>query len=323
MTLEEQFSRLIQILQLIQEEPWQWDAADLEGRFGVSRATIERDIVLLRQWGEIKRRNGKFGLSEMKFLPTAFSPLEALALRIAGTSFAAQAGAAYKEVLASALKKIDTALPQRTAAELKKAEARVEISQPVVREFSSDTYQSLQGAAVRHHPVDITYLSRREGVPTRRRVDPYGLTFKFGAWYLVGYCHLREDIRTFCLDRIRWLRVEESLRFRYPANFTLQDWLARGWQLQGGGTPTEVVLRFGPRTAAWIAGGQWHPTQVIDKVSGGSISFRVTVSGWEEMLYWVLSFGPDVEVLAPAELRSAVAQAAASTVALYAPDSAS
>ena len=51
MTLEEQFTRLIQILQLIEREPWKWDAEDLEQKFEVSRSTIERDIAILRTMG--------------------------------------------------------------------------------------------------------------------------------------------------------------------------------------------------------------------------------------------------------------------------------
>lgn len=317
MTLEEQFTRLMQILQLIESEPWKWDAAGLEERFGVSRATIERDIAILRQWGQIKRKQGKFGLMEMKFLPTSFSAVEALALRIAGTTFAEHAGAAYKDALATALKKIDLALPQKLSAEVKKAEGRVAVSQPVVREFSSDIYQSLQNAVMRHHPVDITYFSRSHGEPTKRRVDPYGLTFRIGAWYVVGYCHLRKDIRTFSLDRIRWLRVEDKLRFRYPSDFNLQEWLARGWQLQSGGEPTEVVVRFGPKIASWILGGQWHPTQSLEKNRDGSVTFRVTVSGSEEMKYWIMSFGEDAEVIAPEALRRSVVETARRMVELY------
>ena len=56
MTLEEQFSRLIQILQLLDREPFHWDAAALEEKFDVSRATIERDIAVLRQWGRSSAR---------------------------------------------------------------------------------------------------------------------------------------------------------------------------------------------------------------------------------------------------------------------------
>ncbi|MCW3059496.1 MAG: putative transcriptional regulator [Capsulimonas sp.] len=317
MTLEEQFTRLIQILQLIDSEPWKWDAADLEAKFSVSRATIERDIAILRQWGQIKRKNGKFGLAEMKFLPTSFTPPEALALRIAGSTFAEQAGAGYRDALATALKKIDQVLPQRISAEIRRAHARVAVSQPVVREFSASVYQDLQNAMIHHNPVDITYFSRSRSEPSKRRVDPYGLTFKIGAWYMVGFCHLRQGIRTFGLDRIKWLRVEDKLHFRYPADFDLQEWLAKGWQLQAGGEPTEVVVRFAPSTASWILGGQWHPTQHIDKQSDGSVLFRVIVSGYEEILYWVLSFGGQAEVLEPAPLRVAVADAARKMVGIY------
>ena len=317
MTLEEQFSRLIQILQLIDREPYTWDAAELEKKFDVSRATIERDIAVLRQWGQVKRKDGKFGLAEMKFLPTSFTPPEALALRLAGTSFANQAGAAYKGALASALKKIDLILPRRIASEIKKSDERVSIGLPVVRDFSAVIYQDLQSAIMRHHPVDITYLSRNRPEPTKRRVDPYGLTYKIGAWYLVGYCHLRSGIRTFGLDRIKWLRVNEDARFQYPKDFDLAEWLSRGWQLQAGGEPTEVVIHFDREVAGWIAGGHWHTSQRIEKQPDGSLLFRVTVHGYEEMLYWVLSFGAQAEVLEPVPLRAAVAEAARKMTARY------
>ena len=310
MTLEEQFSRLIQILQLLDREPFHWDTAALEEKFDVSRATIERDIAVLRQWGQVKRKDGKFGLAEMKFLPTSFTPPEALALRLAGTSFAGQAGSVYKDALASALKKIDLVLPRRIAAEVKKAGERVSVGLPVVRDFSADIYQSLEMAIVRHHPVDITYLSRTRPEPTKRRVDPYGLTYKIGAWYLVGYCHLRQGIRTFGLDRIKWMRVREAERFQYPSDFDLAEWLAKGWQLQAGGEPTEVVVQFDAEVASWIANSHWHTSQRVEKQPDGSLLFRVTVHGYEEMLYWVLSFGAQAEVLEPAPLRAAVAESA-------------
>ena len=318
MTLEEQFARLMRLLQLLEREPWVWDAAALEEKLDVSRATVERDIAVLRQWGQVKRRKGKFGLSEMKFLPTSFTPPEALALRLAGTAFAAQAGAAYRDALASALQKIDLALPRRTQMEMKKAGERLAVRLPVVRDFSASTYNDLQQAVLSHHPVDITYLSRTRPEPTKRRVDPYGLTYKIGGWYLVGFCHLRQGIRTFGLDRIKWLRVAEDAHFRYPKDFDLAAWLEKGWQLQAGGTPTEVVVRFARSVADWIAGGQWHPNQRLEHAADGSLLFRVTVSGYEEMLYWVLSFGADAEVLEPAPLRAAVADAAQHMVARYA-----
>jgi predicted DNA-binding transcriptional regulator YafY len=136
---------------------------------------------------------------------------------------------------------------------------------------------------------------------------------------LVGYCHLREGLRTFALDRVKWLRVQDELRFRYPSDFDLQAHLARGWQLGGEGEIEEVVVRFDPKRAAWISGSQWHPTQKIEHRPDGSILFRVTISGNEEMLYWILSFGGDAEVLSPQTLRDTVAAEARAMAASYGP----
>jgi predicted DNA-binding transcriptional regulator YafY len=70
--------------------------------------------------------------------------------------------------------------------------------------------------------------------------------------------------------------------------------------------------------AAWIIGGHWHPTQKIEKSADGSALFTVTVAGWEEMLYWILSFGADAEVISPDAMREAVAKTAQAMVERYA-----
>ena len=71
-----------------------------------------------------------------------------------------------------------------------------------------------------------------------------------------------------------------------------------------------MIVRFDREIADWIAGGQWHPTQRIERLADGRLQFTVTVTGYEEMLYWVLSFGAQAEVVEPAPLRAAVAEAA-------------
>lgn len=59
--------------------------------------------------------------------------------------------------------------------------------------------------------IEITYKALYTGETEDRRVDPYGLVYYEGSWILVGYCHLREEIRHFVLDRILSL-VEEIKR---------------------------------------------------------------------------------------------------------------
>ncbi len=316
MTLEEQFARLIKTLQLIEKEPWKWDVAALELEFGVGRATVERDIRILRQWGTIQRKNGYFALKEMKFLPTTFTPSEALALVLAANIASERIGIPQMDSLHSALKKISVTLSEQVEFLIKKMRKRVSVGINLIRECNSETLNTISRAISSHNPLQITYYATSSGEITKRKVDPYGLTFRFGAWYLIGYCHLREDIRTFGVDRIRSIQVVND-HFRYPTGFDLEEYLSRGWQLQADAEQEKIILRFSPKIARWISNCRFHPQQKTTKQPDGSILFEVTVAGIDEIQHWVLSFGDNVEVLAPPSLRASIAQVARNMAEKY------
>lgn len=316
MTLEEQFGRLIRTLQLIEREPWKWDVAGLELEFGVGSATIERDIRILRQWGTLQRRNGRFAVKELKFLPSSFSPSEALALVLAGSIAAARIRMPPADALQTALRKIDSLLPDQVDTTIRKMKRRVSVGVDLVRDCNTETLDAISRAIAGHNPLDVMYYVPARDETTKRRIDPYGLTFRFGAWYVIGYCHLREDIRTFGVDRIRGIRLVND-HFRYPRDFDLEEYLERGWKLQANAEPEHIALRFSKDCAKWIAGCQFHPNQTITQQTDGSLLFEVTVAGVDEICHWVLSYGDKVEVIAPESLRSAVARTSARMARMY------
>ena len=72
------------------------------------------------------------------------------------------------------------------------------------------------GTAIRRqNQIELAYQSYA-GEPSSRVVDPYALVYRVGRWYLVGYCHLREDVRTFRLDRIAGMELLDSTFPRPP-----------------------------------------------------------------------------------------------------------
>ena len=316
MTLEEQFDRLIRTLQLIEREPWKWDVAALEVEFGVGRATVERDIRILRRWGTIQRKKGCFALKEMKFLPSRFTASEALALTLAAGIATERIGMPPTEAMKSALAKISIVLPERVEQFIKRMRKRVSVGVNLVRECNSETLDKISKAISCHNPLDIVYYVPSRNELTRRRVDPYGLTFRLGAWYLIGKCHLRNETRTFGVDRIRSLRVVDD-HFKYPKEFDLEEYLSKGWQLQADARPEHVVLRFSPIVARWVSGCTFHPQQRTTKQRDGSLIYEVTVAGIDEIKHWILGFGDQVEVLEPESLRRSVADTAQRIAALY------
>ena len=74
----------------------------------------------------------------------------------------------------------------------------------------SSAAQLRQRVHVRYHP--------NQGEDTERDFDPYGLTYYQHRWYAVGYCHLRQDLRSFRLDRVTQIRMIHA-HFDRPAGF--------------------------------------------------------------------------------------------------------
>ncbi|MHB0999466.1 MAG: helix-turn-helix transcriptional regulator [Armatimonadota bacterium] len=305
MTLEEQFERLIRTLQLIESDPWKWDVAGLELEFNVGHATVERDIHILRKWGTIKRRDGYFAIKDLRFLPSSLTASEVLSLVMAGGMVAERIGMPHTSSLYSALRKINSLLPEKVDSMIGKMKERVSIGVNLVRDCNSEILDDISKAIPRHNPIDISYYVTGRNELTERRVNPYGLTFRFGAWYLIGWCCLRQDVRTFGVDRIRSIKPVDS-HFKYPKDFDLDEYLKRGWSLQADALPENIVLRFNKEITPWITGCSFHPNQEITVQDDGSSIFEVTVAGIDEIKHWVLSFGNRVEVLGPESLRQSV-----------------
>ncbi len=75
--------------------------------------------------------------------------------------------------------------------------------------------------------IEIIYKALYSDDETKRIVDPYYLFFQEGYWHLRGYCHLREDYRTFALDRIVSLKVLD--KHFLPKKISPEDELSRSF----------------------------------------------------------------------------------------------
>jgi proteasome accessory factor B len=77
------------------------------------------------------------------------------------------------------------------------------------------------------------------------------------------------------------------------------------------------VLRFTPAVAARVREAAWHPSQEVRELGDGALEWRATVAGTIEIRVWILSWGDDVEVLAPELLRADVAATLRRAAARY------
>jgi predicted DNA-binding transcriptional regulator YafY len=135
------------------------------------------------------------------------------------------------------------------------------------------------------------------------------------ALYLFGYDETRNAPRTFKIDRIQDLAVTTQ-RFD-PPDASVEDAFVNAWDIIADQPVVEVVLRFDPAIAARVREAQWHPSQRLEAAPDGSLVWRGRVSGTIEIRLWILSWGSQVEVLEPAELRADVAATYRAAAARY------
>jgi len=124
-------------------------------------------------------------------------------------------------------------------------------------------------------------------------------------------------MRTLKIERIRSARLTSQC-YSIPEDFDVRALLADAWGIwYSDGAPVEVVLRFHPRVARRVAESRWHRSQAIEEQADGGVIWRALIAQPQEMMPWIRGWGADCEVLAPVELREALATEARRLVHLY------
>lgn len=170
------------------------------------------------------------------------------------------------------------------------------------------TFSIVKRAILTRHVLSFTYYSAA-GEQTRRSAEPVRLAFKEGCWYLQGWCRLRRGWRTFRLTRIEDAALE-------PDSFLPRSSPPELDPPTPSACPTVALyLRFQPE-AAWRVRDFFHPRQVKTEASG-CLLVEDTLPGDNWLLSFLLSFGAQVEVLAPASWRELVQREAKKAAAQY------
>jgi predicted DNA-binding transcriptional regulator YafY len=169
-----------------------------------------------------------------------------------------------------------------------------------------DRFQVLSRAVLHEHRLELDYWTASRDQLTHRAVDPYHLTLIDGSWFLIGYCHLRREVRMFSTVRVRSVR-DTGETFTRPPDFRLEAYLQGSFRTVRGEGHHHVVLRFHPSAAGRVAERVWHSSQKTEPDSAGGLIVHFEVSDLREIKRWILSWGSDCEVLEPEEFRSMMA----------------
>jgi predicted DNA-binding transcriptional regulator YafY len=169
-----------------------------------------------------------------------------------------------------------------------------------------NNYNKLLSAWLSQHSVVMHYQEYTYKDPIEVTVDPYFIEANTTKHYnyVVGYCHTDKSIGTFKIDRIVGVVfVDESLTFEIPSDFDVDEYRDTEWGTCANEKSETIKLRFSPGISKDIIERPWQSSHKIDNQPDGSIIIILKTKNSVEFCNWILSFGRDVEVLEPGELR--------------------
>ncbi len=315
-------TRLISIILMLQRRGT-IKASELAEELSVSERTVHRYMGMLDELGiPIYSERGPYGgfslIRGYRLPPLIFTPEEATALYLGAELVKDIWGASYFDAAVAATAKLDNVLPDTLLQEVKQAQRGLLVTGWLRRDYGpwAPILDDLRRAVARRRQLQMVYQSFHRQV-SQRTVDPYALALQWGNWYLVGHCHLRNELRTFRVDRIE--KAEPTaVTFEVPTDFSAREHLLRMAQ-ERPATYYRVVVRFDPEVAH-IVRERREEWQDLTEHGDGSVTLAFDASDLAWPSRWVLTYQDKATVLGPPELAARVRDAAQAIAARYADD---
>ena len=199
---------------------------------------------------------------------------------------------------------------------LDQIQKRIKIETMGARKLNLDHFQVIGSSLLKRKQLHIDYLGRGKNELTSRDISPQRLIYYKDNWYLDGWCHLKEDIRSFSVDAIQRVEILET-KAKDVSEEKLNEELGSGYGIFSGKDIRWAKLKFSPERARWISKEKWHPKQEGQFLEDGSYQLKVPYSKEPELLIDVMKYGPDVQIIEPKDLRKKIQELLIDTLKNY------
>jgi predicted DNA-binding transcriptional regulator YafY len=317
LTMADTPGRMLELLSLLQA-PRLWSGSDLASRLEVTERTLRRDIERLRSLGypveAVPGRYGGYRLGRGRSLPPLMlNDDEAVAVAIGLREAVDGTVAGLEEAATSILAKLDQMMPTHVAGRVRALRDNT-ASMSHHRGRPADRVEAAHlvlfaAACEAAERVRFDYTAR-DGVSSRRLVEPIGLVRSGAHWYLAAWDEDRSDWRTFRLDRVRQ-PVNTGRRFERTDAPDPVALVTAGLASMPYPYLARILVPLPLAEASQVI----PRTVALAERPDGSTVVEIGSTGMERMLFYLAGLQPVCEVLDPPELRMALAEHAAAVAA--------
>ena len=183
---------------------------------------------------------------------------------------------------------------------------RIRILGAGARSKSLPMFSVVTSGALNRQRLFLTYDGRQRGEVSEREVSPQRLVYYKGNWYLDAWCHKKEALRSFAVERIGQAHLL-NMACKHISDAELDEKLAKSFGIFSGEPTATAVLHFTEQAARWVADEEWFPEQESRWLDENTFELRIPYNNRTELIMEICRYGPDVEVIEPPELRRQLA----------------
>lgn len=300
-------ARLLELLELLQAQPL-LTGREISDRLEIDPRTVRRYIEALQNLGiPVEGQRGVGGGYRIRpgyrLPPLMLTDDEAVAVAL-GVQAAGRLGlSGSAEAVEGALVKIHRVLPDGLRRRVEALEATLDFTSRRTKgaPVRGDTVLLLADVIRRRRRVRGTYRAF-SGEETRRELSPHGLVVHSGRWYLAAHDHLRDDLRTFRVDRMRRVRAISETAVEPPEGFDAVAYVSTSLARVPWRWEVEVLLELSVDEAA-----RRVPATLAELVDDdGATVLRMRVGSLDWMATILAGLGCGFTIRSPDELRDSV-----------------
>ncbi|WP_281887391.1 YafY family protein [Paenibacillus sp. YYML68] len=298
--------RLMRIINLVQGKPGIL-AKELAERCETTERTIYRDFETLSAMGipmtNLGHGRGYSFIGNFSMYPMNWTEEEALAFSMLPSVLEQVKPlvppgfeTAYEKVMATHRKE-----KSRQADVLEQVADIIQMGTPAYREEGSHYLFPIIQATLSQKTIEAAYYTQSRNELSKRLIDPYYLVPRENRFYVIGYCHNAQQVRTFRVSRFRSVEVTEQSFDK--ADFNLRAYLRNTWSIERGEEQITFKIKFSANAARYVKEEELFVHPKLTELPGGELLFQVTLNHDREFLGWLAQYGPDAEILEPASYR--------------------
>ncbi|EOZ98397.1 transcriptional regulator, putative [Indibacter alkaliphilus LW1] len=276
-------------------------AKEIAERFGISLRTVYRDIRALEEGGIPVIGEAGMGYSLVdgyRLPPVMFTQDEGRALVLAEKLMSQLSDKGSSQHLNSAMIKIKSVLKNNQKDELESLEHQIGVlfhHNPLGNDRNKDYLNHLLHSLSDKIIVTIIYTTFEEEKTSTRTVEPLGVYFSFGQWYLIAWCRLRKDYRNFRLDRISSLQLGTET-YSQKSHPSLAEYLEK---VRNTENLTEFTIEVPFEQEKYLRVQKYNMGLVMESRHKDHVEMKFMTSSSEGFVRWLLQMGDSVKLIAP------------------------